>query len=130
MNSSFTIRYHHDIVQTPVKVNISVRQNNIILNQKTLDFRCYLSPFKICFDFDRLDPVQLVFETSYSIMQDHPFYVDRIQFDDLIDIPGFAHQGRLIDENNNQLDFGNCLYRSGKLIYQFQLPLISNCEIQ
>lgn len=128
MNSSFKIRYHHDIVTKPVKVNVIVMQQLKKLYQTTIDLRYFQSPLSIEFEFDSLSPVTLVFETQQPDMDLYPFYIDRIEFDDLIDVPFVAHQGKLISLDAPD-DTTNCLYRSGKLTYTFTLPLCSNARI-
>lgn len=128
MKTSFTIRYHHDIVTRPAKITVSVTQTTNILYKRIIDLRCFFSPLKIEFEFDSLDPLQLIFETDCKDMDLFPLYIDRIELDDLIDVPFIAHSGQL---NNSSEDSQstNCLYTSGQLIYNFKLPLCSNCRI-
>lgn len=128
MKSSFCIKYHHDNVVAPVKIKISVIQLGKILSRTTIDLRCFLSPLRIEFDFDCLEPLELKFATLCQDMDLHPFYIDRIQFDDLADIPFVAHTGNLL-KKGNYLGVGNCLYTDGELVYNFNLPLCSNCKI-
>lgn len=123
MISSFVIRYHHDIVTRPVKVNVSVEQKNKKLYQQTIDLRYFQSPLQIEFEFNTLDLLHLVFETSCPDMDLFPFYVDRIELDGLVDVPAVVHEGKLV--GNTKDDKTNCLYCSGSLIYTFKLPLCS-----
>lgn len=128
MISSFVIRYHHDIVSRPAKVEISVQQQHKKLYQKTVDLRFFQSPLRIEFEFESLDPIQLIFETDCTDMDLFPFYIDRIEFDELIDVPFIAHTGKLISLNGAE-DTTNCLYCAGALTYTFALPLCSNARV-
>ncbi len=129
MKNNFVVRYHHDIVTVPVKVNVFVKQQSQILYQQIIDLRYFQSPLRIEFEFDTLDPISLVFETQCLDMDLYPFYIDRIEFDDLIDVPFAAHSGKLTS-STAQADLGNCLYCDGQLVYTFSLPLCSNANIQ
>ena len=124
MKSSFNIRYHHDIVTRPVKINIFVKQQTKLLYHKIIDLRSYYSPLRIEFEFDSLDSIELVFSTDCTDMDLFPFYVDRIELDDLADFPFIAHGGVLIDGQKNYI--GNCLYCDRELTYKFELPF---CKI-
>lgn len=128
MNSSLTIRYHHDIVTVPAKITVSVLQQEKTLYHKVIDLRCFFSPLRIEFAFESLSPLQLKFVTECDALKLFPFYIDRIEFDDLADIPFIAHTGKLM-QDNVQIDSGNCLYTRGQLLYNFKLPLCSNCGI-
>ena len=128
MKTKFLIRYHHDIVTIPIKINISATQDKDILYSRILDLRCYSSPLLIEFEFQKLSPIKLIFETDYSQIHDSPLYIDRIEFDGLLDIPFIAHSGFLEIEDHNT-GTGNCLYTVGRLSYNFLLPLCSNCKL-
>ena len=128
MKSSFTIRYHHAVVSRPVKINVSVKQQTKLLYHRVIDIRYFYSPLHIKFEFDLLDPIELVFGTECTDMDLFPFYIDRIQFDDLIDIPFIAYSGVLIREQIKH-EGSNCLYCNGELIYTFDLPLCKNSKV-
>ena len=128
MKTKFLIRYHHDIVTIPVKINISVVQDRDVLYNRVLDLQCYFSPLLIEFEFQKLSPIKLMFETDYRQIHDSPLYIDRIELDELLDIPFIVHSGFLETKDHNT-DTGNCLYTTGRLSYNFLLPLCSNCRI-
>lgn len=122
MKSSFTIKYHHDIVVDSIKVNLSVVQKNITLYQRTLDLRCFFSPLQIDFDFEVPGPLELIFETDSLLISTYPLYIDRIEIDDLFSIPFVSHKGELTTLENHS-DVGNCLYAAGSLTYKLELPI-------
>jgi hypothetical protein len=128
MKTRFLIRYHHDIVTVPVKIDISVTQDENTLYKQLLDLRCYLSPLLIEFEFQALSPIKLTVGTDCADIQNSPLYIDRIEFDGLLDIPFVAHSG-LLQTQDGRTDTGNCLYTTGQLNYNFLLPLCSNCKI-
>ena len=128
MKSKFFIRYHHDIVTIPVKINISVVQDRDVLYNRVLDLQCYLSPLLIEFEFQKLSPIKLTFKTDYDQIRNSPLYIDRIELDGLLDMPFIAHSGFLETKDHNT-NTGNCLYTTGQLSYNFLLPLCNNCEI-
>jgi hypothetical protein len=128
MKTRFLIRYHHDIVTVPIKIDISVTQDENTLYHQVLDLRCYLSPLMIEFEFRTLAPIKLTFETDCTDIQNSPLYIDRIEFDGLLDIPFVVHAG-LLQTQDFKTDTGNCLYTTGGLSYNFSLPLCSNCGL-
>jgi len=83
--------------------------------------------FELVFDYVNLiDPVQLVFETYVTDNQfnrDNPITVTQLILDDLFTIPYLLQIGILMTGDNQS---GNVLWKTGQLVYTFNLPLVSN----
>ena len=114
-------------------VVVSVRQNNQILTNKIVEVIDKIGKFfELCFDYVNLNtPVQLIFETHNSddqVNRDNPVIVTQVILDDLFTIPHLLCTGILKpEEQDNQC--GNVLWRTGQLVYTFNLPLISGVRI-
>lgn len=114
-------------------IQISVKQDAHVLASMLLD---QIGPaeksFEIQFYFGNLvSPVQLIFESVLSDEQfnsDHVLVINSLLVDDLFSIPGFIHNGQLIADNKI-LDTGNVLWRSGQLVYNLVLPMLSNFSL-
>lgn len=114
-------------------VLVSVCQQDQILSQIIIeDIDHSGQSFELCFEYINLNtPVQLIFQTQNSddqINRDYPVIVTQLILDDLFTIPHFLCNGILKPkEQDNQ--GGNVLYRTGQLVYTFNLPLISGARI-
>ena len=114
-------------------VLVSVCQQDQILSQIIIeDIDHSGQSFELCFEYINLNtPVQLIFQTQNSddqINRDYPVIVTQLILDDLFTIPHFLYNGILKPkEQDNQ--GGNVLYRTGQLVYTFNLPLISGARI-
>jgi hypothetical protein len=88
--------------------------------------------FKLKFTYLNLtSPVQLIIE---SVDQDEQFHKDNpvkiltLVLDDLFTIPHLLHNGKLY-KTTQLIDTGNTLYQFGRLIYEFNLPLVVQTNI-
>ena len=114
-------------------VLVSVCQQDQILSQIIIeDIDHSGQSFELCFDYLNLNtPVQLILQTHNSddqINRDYPVIVTQLILDDLFTIPHFLCNGILKpEEQDNQC--GNVLWRTGQLVYTFNLPLISGVGI-
>lgn len=106
---------------------VSVRQQDQTLTQSLVNnINCGGQTFKLVFDYVNLiDSVQLVFETHVTDNQfnrDNPITVTKLLLDDLFRIPYILCTGTLLMTDDNQS--GNVLWKTGQLVYTFNLPLI------
>jgi hypothetical protein len=114
-------------------VLISVRQQDKILSQVFVNKIDQIGQsFELSFDYISLNTtVQLIFETCNNNDQfnrDNPVIVTQLILDDLFTIPHFLGTGVLTEETTNS-EPGNVLWKTGQLVYTFNLPLISGCRL-
>ena len=114
-------------------VLVSVCQQDQILSQSIIEnINCNEQSFELLFDYINLTvPVQLIFETHNhddQFNRDNPITVTQLILDDLFTIPHFLYTGIVKAENQDNRP-GNVLWKTGQLVYTFNLPLISDCRI-
>lgn len=115
-------------------VSVSACQQNQILSQIIIEnIDRNGQSFELLFDYMNLTiPVQLIFETYNSDDQfnrDNPITVTQLILDDLFTIPCLLETGILKDNNQDNYAAGNVLWRTGQLVYTFNLPLINGCRL-
>ena len=112
---------------------VSVQQNTQILAVTLVkDIDKIGQSFELIFNYAELTGnVQLLFETYHDDDQfnkDNPVTLTQLTIDDLFTIPHLMMSGKLT-YNDQLLDTGNVIWQSGKLIYTFNLPIISETKI-
>lgn len=112
---------------------VRVEQNHQILADKLINqIDSEGKLFEIQFNYNNLmDPIQLIFEshlTDDQINKDYPVSVKQLVVDDLFTVPGFLFSGKLI-ESGEVVDTGNVLWKFGKLVYNINLPVVSNFNV-
>ena len=88
--------------------------------------------FELKFTYVNLtNPVQLIIESvdqDEQFNKDNPVKILTLELDDLFTIPHLLYNGKLY-KTTQLIDTGNTLYQSGRLIYEFKLPLIVQTNI-
>jgi hypothetical protein len=91
-----------------------------------------LQNFELIFNYaEPTGNIQLIFETYHTDNQfnkDNSVVLTQLTIDDLFTIPHLMMSGKLI-HNDQLLDTGNALWQSGKLVYTFNLPIVSVTDI-
>jgi hypothetical protein len=114
-------------------VVVSVQQDNQVLAIKLIEGIDTIGKFfELTFDYAELTGnIQLLIHTHHTDDQfnkDNPVELDQLIVDDLFTMPHFIMSGQLIYQDT-LLDTGNVLWQSGRLVYTFELPIISGTGI-
>ena len=124
----------HEITYTAYQtILVSVQQQGQILTQTLIDNIDHVGqPFELLFDYINLvDPVQLIFEThsfNDQFNRDCPVTITQLVVDDLFTIPHFLNSGKFSDLLQ-EIDTGNVLWKTGKLVYTSNLPMCNEFNI-
>ena len=114
-------------------VTVMICQDDQILSQVLVDNIDQAGQaFELQFDYANLImPIRLIFETFNTDDQfnrDNPITVTQLVLDDLFTIPHLLATGILVLELL-ATEPGNVLWKTGRLVYTFNLPIISGCRI-
>lgn len=109
------------------QVYICVKQSGLTLASLVLSNVDHLSEstFKIDFDYANVsNPCQLIFELRGDEIYDRDFPIElcTLEVDELYLTPSLKYIGQVI-VNDQVLDTGNTLWCTGKLVYNFLIPV-------
>jgi hypothetical protein len=128
--TSISLVFEHLVSQYSIPVECKIIQNNICLTHVNINLNKQNTEIFLPIDFDlTVDTIALIIETQASYISNTPLMIKRLTFDDLFSIPFIPHTGQFIDDTNKLHDLGNTLYAPGKLIYNFKIPLLRNCNL-
>lgn len=110
-------------------VTVLIEQCGQTLVQKSISHIDLIGQlFELKFTYLNLtSPVQLIIESvsqDDQFNKDNPVMIVTLVLDDLFTIPRLLHNGKLY-KTDQLIDTGNVLYQSGRLIYEFTLPIIT-----